>query len=392
MKLWIVTGALLLGLGSSGCAMFGGGDEDPIEPPAELVDFDATIDVQRLWNTRVGGNSERLRLGLSPATDGARIYAGSFNGRVGAFDAIEGDQIWEADTDVPLTAGPGYGGGILALGTTDGDLIALSAETGEEQWRENVGSEILASPAIGSGVVVVRSVDGRLRGFSAADGRNLWSVVQNVPALTTRGNTAPYIAGTVVVTGFDNGRLGAYDISSGDPLWEVAVAIPTGRTELDRLVDMSAGVQVVGNDVYAVGLGRAVGIALETGLVLWQQELSSFAGLGADFNNVYITNELSQVVALDRTSGTPRWRQEELRLRDLTAPTRFGRTIVVGDLEGYVHWLSPDDGRFLARERVSSQRIVAAPLVVGSNLFMQTEDGTLAAYTIIEEAVGQIVD
>ena len=386
MKFWVVTGALLLGLGSSGCAMFGGGDEDPIEPPAELVDFDATLEVRRLWSARVGGDSERLRLGLSPATDGVRIYAGSYDGRVGAFDAISGDRVWAADTDLPLAAGPGYGGGIIVFGTTDGDLIALTAEAGEELWRQNVGSEVLASPAIGSDVVIVRSVDGRLRGFSVTDGRALWSVEQTVPALTTRGNTAPYIAGTVVVTGFDNGRLGAYDISSGDALWEVAVAIPTGRTELDRLVDMSAGLQVVGNDVYAVGLGRAVGIALETGLVLWQQEISSFAGLGADFNNVYVTNELSEVVALDRGAGTPRWSQDALRLRDLTAPTRFGRTIVVGDLEGYVHWLSPDDGSFLARERVSSQRIAAAPLVVGENLFTQSEDGTLAAYTIVEDA------
>lgn len=385
MKFWIVTGAMLLGLGSSGCAMFGGGDEDPIEPPAELVDFEATVEVRRLWSARVGGDSERLRLGLSPATDGARVYAGAYDGRVGAFDALEGDRVWQVDTELPLAAGPGYDSGILAFGTTDGDLVALDAETGQELWRQNVGSEVLAAPAIGLDVVVVRSVDGRLRGFSTADGRNLWSVEQTVPALTTRGNTAPYIAGTVVVTGFDNGRLGAYDVSSGDPLWEVAVAIPTGRTELDRLVDMSAGLQVVGNDVYAVGLGRAVGIALETGLVLWQQELSSFAGLGADFNNVYVTNDLSEIVALDRTAGTPRWNQGALRLRDLTAPARFGTTVVVGDLEGYVHWLSPDDGSFLARERVGSQRIAAAPLIVGENLFAQSEDGTLAAYTIVED-------
>jgi outer membrane protein assembly factor BamB len=383
MRSWLVTSALLLGLGSSGCAMFGGGDEDPIEPPAELVDFEATLDVRRVWNARVGGDSKRLRLGLAPATDGSRIYAGSFDGRVAAFDAREGDRVWDVDTDLPLAAGPGYDGGVIAFGTMDGDLLALDAETGEELWRQSVGSEILASPAIGSDVVVVRSVDGQLRGFSAAEGRLLWSVVQTVPALTTRGNTAPYIAGTVVVTGFDNGRLGAYDISNGNPLWEVAVVVPTGRTELERLVDMSAGLQVVGNDVYAVGLGRAVGVALETGLVLWQQEISSHSGLGADFNFVYVTNDESEVVALDRAGGTPRWRQNALRLRDLTAPIRFGRTVVVGDLEGFVHWLSPDDGRFLARERASSQRIAATPLVVGENLFLQSEDGTLTVFTIV---------
>ena len=123
--------------------------------------------------------------------------------------------------------------------------------------------------------------------------------------MSTRGNTAPLIAGAVVVTGFDNGRLGAYDVNNGEPYWEIVLAIPAGRTELDRLVDISAGLQVVGNDVYAVGLGRAVGIAIETGLVLWQQEISSFSGLGADFNNVYVTNNESEVVALDRTGGTP---------------------------------------------------------------------------------------
>jgi outer membrane protein assembly factor BamB len=388
MRLLLLTGAIILALGSSGCVMFGGGDEDPIEPPAELVEFESTLTVERIWSARVGGESEGLRLGLSPATDGARIYAGSFDGRVAAFESLEGDRIWTTDTELPLAAGPGYDDGLLVFGTSDGDLLAMSAETGEEIWRQSVGSEILATPAIGSGVVVVRSVDGQLRGFSAIDGRQLWSVVQTVPALTTRGNTVPYIAGTVVVTGFDNGRLGAYEVSSGDAIWEVAVAIPTGRTELERLVDIGDGLQIVGNDVYAVGLGRAVAIALETGLMLWQQEVSSHSGLGADFNNVYVTNDFSEIVALDRAGGTPRWRQNELRLRDLTAPTRFGQTVVVGDLEGYVHWMSPDDGRFLARERASSQRISAPPLVVGQNLYTQSEDGSLTAFTIVMEEPG----
>ncbi|HEY5622983.1 MAG TPA: outer membrane protein assembly factor BamB [Gammaproteobacteria bacterium] len=291
--------------------------------------------------------------------------------------------MWSVETGLLLSAGPGYNSGLLAFGTSDGELLLLSAETGAERWTRQIGSEVLAPPAIGNNVVVVRTVDGRLRGFSANDGRELWSVQQTVPALTTRGNTAPYIAGAVVVAGFDNGRLGAYDVLNGDPLWEIAIAIPTGRTELDRLVDISAGIQVVGNDVYAVGLGRAVGIGLESGVVLWQREISSFSGLGADFSNVYVTNEFSEVVALARAGGTPRWTQSQLRLRDVTAPTRFGSTIVVGDLEGYVHWLNPDDGRFLARERAGQQRITAAPLVVGENLFTQSEDGTLTAFALV---------
>jgi outer membrane protein assembly factor BamB len=369
--------ALLVVLGA--CA----GRKDTSEPPAELQSFEATLDVDKLWSGKVGGKSERLRLGLRPATDGARIYAGSYDGQVVSFDAETGAKVWSVKTGLALTAGPGFGEGLLAFGTADGELLILDAATGAERLRQPTGSEVLAPPAIGSGVVAVRTVDGRLRGFSAVNGATLWTVEQSLPTLTLRGNTAPRVAGTLVISGFNNGRVGAYEIASGDPAWEVAIANPTGRSELERLVDVSAGLQVVGNDVYVVGYhGRAVGIDLETGLVLWQQELSSYAGLGADFNAIYVTNDFDAVVALDRATGTQVWRQEALRLRDVTAPTRYANTLVVGDYEGYLHWLSPDDGSLLARQRAAGQRISAAPLVVGQNVYVQGDDGTVAAYTL----------
>jgi outer membrane protein assembly factor BamB len=324
-----------------------------------------------------------LRLGLRPATDGARIYAGSYDGQVVSFDAENGDKLWSVKTGLPLTAGPGFGDGLLAFGTADGELLVLDAATGAERLRQATGSEVLAPPAIGSGVVVVRSVDGRLRGFSATNGATLWSVEQTLPTLTLRGNTAPRVAGTLVVSGFNNGRVGAYEIANGDPVWEVAIANPTGRSELERLVDVSAGLSVVGNDVYVVGYhGRAVGIDLATGVVLWQQDLSSYSGLGADLNNIYVASDFDAVVALERQAGTQVWRQEALRLRDITAPTRYANTLVVGDYEGYLHWLSPDDGSFLARERAAGERISGAPLVVGQNVYVQGDDGTVAAYTV----------
>ncbi len=360
-----------------------GGRKDAAEPPAELTDFEPTLNVQRLWSGKVGDASERLRLGLRPATDGARIYAGAYDGQIVSFDAATGDKVWSVKTRLPLTAGPGYGDGALAFGTADGDLLLIDAATGMERWRQSIGSEVLASPAIGGNVVVVRTVDGRLNGFSATNGAMLWTVEQSMPPLTLRGNTAPRVSGTVVVSGFNNGRVGAYELASGDAVWEIAIANPTGRSELERLVDVSAGLSIVGNDVYVVGYhGRAVGIDLATGVVLWQQELSSYAGLAADFNNVYVTSDFDAIVALSRTAGTQVWRQEALRLRDVTAPTRYADTLVVGDYEGYLHWLSPDNGAFLARERAARGRISAAPLVVGQNVYVQGDDGTVAAFTL----------
>jgi outer membrane protein assembly factor BamB len=220
-----------------------------------------------------------------------------------------------------------------------------------------------------------------------SDGTQRWTVEQSVPVLVLRGTTAPAVAGTTVVAGFDNGRLGAYEINSGEAIWELALAAPRGTSELDRLVDLSAGLQIFGQDVYAAGYhGRAVAVDLDSGLVLWQQELSTYAGLGVDANNVYVSDEFGTVIALDRSRGTPIWRQEALRLRDLSAPTRYASAIIVGDLEGYLHWLDPVDGHFVARSRAGSGRVAAAPLVVGPRVFVQTEDSTLAAFTIVERA------
>ena len=324
------------------------------------------------------------RLGLSPATDGARIFAASHEGRVSAFDATSGKRLWSVDTRLPLSAGPGFGDGLLALGTNDGDLLALDATNGEQRWLKPIGSEVLASPAIGSGVVAVRSVDGRLRGFASDDGGALWSVDQSVPRLILRGNARPVIAGVTVVAGFDNGRLGAYDLATGEAAWEFAVAAPKGRTELDRLVDISAGVKVVGDDVYAVGYnGRLIGVALESGQALWQRELSSYSGLDADWNNVYVTDEAGEVVAVARNSGRPVWRQDGLRRRDVTAPTPYQEAVVVGDFEGYLHWLSAADGSMLARTRGDGSRISSPPLVVGDLLYAQSDGGSLTAFAIV---------
>src|SRR5690606_17770032 len=202
----LLTAAALLG----GC----GGSKSTIEPPAELVDFAPTLEVERVWNRRVGRGSEQLRLALEPSSDGMRVYAGARDGTVAALEAETGRVVWSVDTDLPLSAGPAYGSGLLAVGTSSGQLLLLDAETGEQRWSRAVGSEVLAPPAVTANVIALRTVDGRLRGFSTTTGNELWSVAQNPPALTLRGHASPHVAGQVVVTGFDNGRIGAYRLTN----------------------------------------------------------------------------------------------------------------------------------------------------------------------------------
>ena len=62
--------------------------------------------------------------------------------------------------------------------------------------------------------------------------------------------------------------------------------------------------------------------------------------------------------------------------------TIIGEYIAVGDFEGYLHWLSEEDGRQLGRIRITDEAIIAQPVVVDNVVYAYATDGTLAAVTI----------
>jgi outer membrane protein assembly factor BamB len=373
---------LLMFLTVGGCALFGD-DDEPVEPPAELTDFEPRIKVKRVWDIDFGSGSEELLLGLSPATDGARVYAGGHRGRVIAVDAPSGDSVWAVKTGLPLSAGPGVGLGLLVFGTSDGEIIALSVEDGQMLWREPLSGEVLATPAIAEGRVIVRTVDGRLHALDSSDGRLLWNVEQQVPRLTLRGNSPPQIRDDIVVAGFDNGRIAAYELEDGDVRWENVVSPASGRTEIERLADIDASIQIIDQDIYATSYhGRTASLALESGRILWSQEVASYEALSADWTNIFVTTNFSHVVSMSRASGAIVWEQDVLHMRALTGPVPYADTVVVGDFEGYVHWLDVNSGELVARERADSSAIIGQPLVVGDIVVVQSDKGRLVAYRI----------
>ncbi len=358
-------------------------DIDPDELPAELVKFEATLRIKKVWSKGVGDGTERLRLALRPATDGRNIYAAAHDGRVLALEAENGKRLWTAKTDLPLSAGPGTDGTVVVAGSSNGDIVALEAGTGEERWRIEVTSEVLGIPAIGQGKVIVQTVNGKLTALDAADGSTLWSVQQSMPALSVRGTSSPVIARNFVISGFDNGRVVAYDLEDGGELWNVLMDPPTGRTELDRLIDVNGDVIVAGNDVYAAGYqGRIGAIALESGQLLWSREFSNYSGFVIDFSTIFATDQRSEVVALSRGSGRELWRRKDVRNRDATAPAIQGNSVVVGDFEGYLHWFDLKTGELQARAKAGGERISTQPLVLNDLLYVMSEAGTLYAYRI----------
>jgi outer membrane protein assembly factor BamB len=363
---------------AAGCSK----DKD-VEPPAVLVDFPAKLPVKELWSENVGGGKKqvRLRLGLGPAVDNGMVFAASHKGELVAVALETGKRAWINELKLPLSAGPGAGAGMVVVGSSKGAVLAFDGATGKELWRTRVNSELLSAPAIGEKVVVVRAVDGRLVGLDSSNGKQLWSVEQQVPRLSLRGTATPIIAKDVAISGFDNGKVMAVSLSTGDTVWDATLGSPHGRTELDRLVDVDSAVRVVGEDVFATGFqGRTAMLALDSGQIWWAHDMSSYRGLAADEENLYVTESDGSVVALRQRDGSEIWRNDKLKRRGLSTPAVTSTAIAVADYQGYLHWLDKQTGELVARERIAKFRVSNPPIAVKDTVVVLTDSGKLAAY------------
>jgi outer membrane protein assembly factor BamB len=387
MRLRIAVALLLLSL-LTGCgagetiAGWFSKEDKTVVPPAPLVEFQQTINTIKIWSRGTGDGTDEQYLKLSPVVANQRVYVVDTDGDLTAMDATNGDRIWSKDIDARVTGGPGYGDKMVLVGTGDGDVIAFDADNGKRLWKAEVSSEVLSAPQRSGDTVIARTVDGKIFGLDSKTGRRHWIYDRSVPPLTLRGTGTPVIKDGTVIAGFDGGRMAALDLASGRLLWETRIAAAKGTSELERLVDIDSEPVIINGVIYVASFqGQLAAVQMATGRVLWSRDISSYAGFCVDSGTVYLTDDESNVTAFDRYSGDLLWKQEKLHARAVTAPAIVGDYLVVGDVQGYLHWMSKQDGHFVARNRVSDERIIAAPVVAGRIVYVFDTDGELAAYT-----------
>jgi outer membrane protein assembly factor BamB len=403
MRLGIRQTAIILAiLNLVGCGWFGGDEEEESRDPYPLTAIKTEVDIQTVWSTRIGKSMQDKYQRLVPAIDGGRIFAASADGKVAALDPANGRKIWEVDlrafhsgeeaggffsfgresTEV-VSGGVGVGNDLVLVGTTAGQVVGLNQSDGSAAWTATVSSEVLSPPQIDSDIAVAQSIDGKVVGFDPLDGTNRWSYSTSVPSLTLRGTSTPILLSNLVVVAFANGRVAMLNTEQGLPLWEQKVAVSQGQSELERLVDVDGAMVVQGNRLFVASYqGRLVAIDMSSGVIGWQQEASSFAGVGSGFGQVYLATEDSVLIAYDMDSSKEIWRIDALTYRDITSPVTIGNYIVVGDVEGYIHLLAQTDGRFVGRKKIDGEGIRSAVLADGNRLYVLGNSGKLAALAI----------
>ncbi|PMN71825.1 outer membrane protein assembly factor BamB [Enterovibrio norvegicus] len=378
-KGWKHVGAVaLLGALLAGCAS----EEDSIQmAPLPVVQSEFTP--AQLWSSQVGDGVGRYFSNLSPAVAYDKVYAADRDGIVSAMDLESGKTVWSVNLGEEAPAL--LSGGITAsysklyIGTETGELIALDEETGELVWRTQVGGEILSKPLADEGLIVVNSSRGEISAYEAETGEQRWSLSSEVPNLTLRGDSSPVSISGGVFWGMANGRLGAAFIENGNIIWQQTIASPKGATEIDRLVDVDSTPVVAGSLLYAVGYnGSLVAIDLRSGRPAWKRTYSSSTDIMVAGSYLFLITDKDYVVAVDARSGTELWTNKELEYRQLTAPVAISGYVVVGDAEGYLHWIDPTSGEFVAQQQLDDSGIAVAPMNVDDGYIVVTRDGSIS--------------
>lgn len=337
--------------------------------PLDLGPNPASLDVRQLWTSQLGV----VDFPLQPKVVGKTVALASSAGRVMALDARSGVQAWTVEVGTPISAGVGFDGRFAAVVSRANELVVI--EDGKASWRSRVSAQVLTAPLVAGERIFVLGADRSLAAYDARTGRKLWLTQRPGDPLVLRQQGVLTAVGNTLIVG-SSGHLLGVDPQNGNVVWDAAVSTPRGTNDIERLVDLVGGF-ARSADVLCVRsfLSTVSCVDTKRGAILWKKTAIGSLGLSGDSENVYGVEDGGRLIAWRLSDGEQRWLADGLRYRQLSAPLTLGRSVVVGDENGLIHFLARADGSTLNRLNTDGSAISVTPVDVGGTLVVVTRKG-----------------
>ncbi|HIJ21622.1 MAG: outer membrane protein assembly factor BamB [Gammaproteobacteria bacterium] len=332
-----------------------------------------------VWSERIGDGTAGLIVRVEHQVVGDMLYMASVDGEIAAIDLPSGAVRWNVNSKERIMSGVVVGPRNLYVGNESGYLVAFDRETGQERWSLSLLSELLSPVAIAPGRVIVRTVDGKISAVNSENGEKLWNYEREVPVLTLRGTGTPIVVEDQVIAGLDSGEVVALALEDGREHWLKSVTTARGRTEIERMVDIDADPVVAGDKIYVVGYqGNLAALNVADGEQLWKRKVSAVQQPMTFGGYLFLSDQEGNVWAFDQKDGTALWKQDQLKERSPTTPLLVGKSLIVGDSEGYLHWISAEDGHLQGRLKFDQEGITVSPRQHQGSLVVVGNSGKVA--------------
>ena len=236
------------------------------------------------------------------------------------------------------------------------------------------------APLVAGERVFVMGVDRTVQAWDVLDGRYLWQLQRAGEALTLAQPGVLAAFKDTLLAG-QGQRLALIDPLRGTVRAEVALANPRGTNEVERVADLVGPIARAGDTVCARSFQSAVACAdAQRGVLLWSKNFSGIQAAGADGDLVAAGDGSDRITAWRTLNGDLAWTNEQLRYRGLSGLLVIGRTVVVGDYEGQVHFLDRNGGKTLLRMPTDGSAVVGTPVALDNTVLVATRNGGLFAF------------
>jgi len=345
--------------------------------PTALTDFKSQLSISKVWSLQIGPISPNSNAPLSHNVTEGRLALVTGSGLVVLLDAETGAESWRLALNTPVAAGIGGDGERFAVISQANELIAIS--NAKIIWRVKLPASAFTSPLVAGGRVFVLTADRTVMAFDGASGQSLWSQQRAGDPLVLRQ------AG--ILTSFQDrlmvglsGRLVAMNPANGVAMSELSIGASRGTNEVERLVDLVAGVSRVNNVICARAFQTSVTcVDALKGSNLWTRAAQGHVGLGGSDSLLFGAESDGKLVAWQRSTGQVAWQSESFRFRGLTAPHWAAGQLLVGDSLGMAHWIDVSNGQTIGRLQVDASGIAMTPVRVGKNWVIVTQSGLVQA-------------
>lgn len=381
LALALIPAALLL----SACS----GNKD-LAQPVEAPEVDNRFDVQEVWSDSTGG-TQGVFSKLGPAVLGNTVYAASRAGDVWAIDLSSGDKKWVTDlgdedenddeSSARISGAVSAMGTHVAAGTENGWIYVLNAASGKLEWKNYLGAEINCAPTFSDDATRLFVLDSRglLTAFDTATGEKLWQSGDSTNSLRLRTQARPVAAGSdFVLMGTAGGRVLVLDQRTGVAANGIIVGNPSGSSDLERMSDVSSTPLILNGNLYSTAYNSGFTWYSFKDHLVWNR-LSYHSSNDISFDSDYfvLTGDNGHVYCISRNDGSELWENSQLTFRNVSAPAIYGNYVVVGDLEGYVYFISLSTGRIEWMDDTDDTPIYTAPQVTPQGVLVQTSGGRL---------------
>ena len=376
-----------------------------IQPGKSEMYQKATIDAELLWSIDIGQSRDFKTGVLQPAFKDDVAYTIDSDGLVTSIDISSGNIKWTYDFDLNVSSGLCVHNNMLFFGTNDGNFYGYAIDRLMSTYsfldkinitnvldKSKITPDVIvqlkseaSSVAVGiDSLVYIKLDDGDTTAININNSEIEWNYKgRNVP-LSIKGSGAIAEYSDNIYIPRDDGNIISLKNSTGKLNWLTTISPRSGRNELESLRDIEM-TPIISDGALFVGSyqGNLVSIDILTGDIFWTKPMSVLSNISVDEKNIYVSDNSSNVYAIDKYSGRNIWKTSINGNINSTQQFLYDKYTVSLSNEGHILIIDKITGEILSfKTLIGDVDPQAKGIMRDKILYIASKDGRLNAIKI----------